>query len=91
LDAEEEPSPRWRSPRSVLKPIDLFDAIRLTGGIGASAWTHSPWWLLAAMAYNIAGEPARAFLQAVGRRVGPALGDVWADRIRRHGRSSDSP
>jgi hypothetical protein len=80
---------RPRTPSSAPTPIDPLEAIRaasLPVGLGASAWLESPWWLAAALAYNIAGGPVHDFLATV---LGAAA-DRLGDRIR-HGRPAQAP
>jgi hypothetical protein len=72
-----------RGSQRILKQLDLADVLRLTSGAGASAVSGSLRWIVVTVVYNIAAEPTRDFLQDVRRRVGPAVGEACADRIRR--------
>jgi hypothetical protein len=64
----------FRCPRSTVKPIPLV-------GLGASVWTRSLWWLLAACLYEVIREPARAFLLEIAKQTGSAIGKRLAQRL----------
>jgi len=73
---------RTRGTGSAFKQLDPLDAIRLSSlpvGLGASAWARSPWWFVAAAAYNVAGGPIHDFLATVL----DAAADRLADRIHK--------
>jgi hypothetical protein len=56
------------------------------GVLGYGYTTGSAWSWVAAVAYVWLHEPTHKVLMTVAEKVGPALGDALAERIRRWGR-----
>jgi hypothetical protein len=50
-------------------------------GLGASVWTRSLWWLLAACLYEVICEPARVFLLEIAKQAGSAIGKRIDERL----------
>jgi hypothetical protein len=63
-------------------PVPPLKPIPLIGGLGASVWTRSLWWLLAGYLLEILREPLRAFLLEIAKQAGSAIGKRLAQRLR---------